>query len=250
MSRCRKWLVLLLVGSLLLDVPARIVAEPTPPIRPGIIVTVEGIGGVDLIAHSAPAAFKKAGLPHEVRRFVWTHGTGQFLKDLQDTQYLFKKADELAAYLRELRARYPDVPIYVVAKSGGTGLTLFALEKLPPDTVDRVILLSAAVSPGYDLRRALRAVREQVVSFHSRHDQLILNFGTRQFGTIDRYYGPSAGLTGFVTPASLTDEDRALYTKLVQVPWTPRMIREGHTGSHLGTSLPGFLTAEVAPWLR
>jgi hypothetical protein len=219
-------------------------------VRPGVVVTVEGIGGFDLLGPSATASLRKAGLPHEVRSFRWSHGMGRFLTDLQDTQHLIKKADELALLLIKLRAEAPHRPLYVIAKSAGTGLALFALEQVPSGTVDRTILISAAVSPSYDLRQALRATRGEVVAFHSRNDQIVLNWGTRQFGTADRYYGPSAGLRGFVPPAELDREGRSLYRRLVQVSWTPRMILEGNAGNHLGTGQAAFLCAEIVPWLH
>jgi pimeloyl-ACP methyl ester carboxylesterase len=240
-----------LLGLLLLPNAARGQPERAGSgASPGVIVAVEGIGGVDVLPTSLPVACRKAGLPHEVRRFTWTHGTGKFFKDLQDTQHLLRKAQELASYLRTLRDLYPDRPIHLVARSAGTGLTLFALEALPPDTVDRVILLSAAVSPTYDLRPALRASRLGIISFHSPHDQIILNWGTRHFGTADRYYGPSAGLKGFEVPQGLDDEGRQLYARLVQVSWHSGMLWHGHSGGHLGTAAPAFLAQEVAPWLR
>jgi hypothetical protein len=219
-------------------------------VRPGVVITVEGIGGFDILGPQATASLRKAGLPHEVRNFRWSHGTGHFLVDLQDTQHLFKKADALALFLIQLRAESPNRPIYVIARSAGAGLTLFALEQVPPGTVERTILLSAAVSPSFDLRPALRATRGELVAFYSRNDQIVLNWGTRHFGTADRYYGPSAGLRGFVPPTELDREGRALYRRLVQVSWTPRMILEGNPGNHIGTGQPGFLCAEIVPWLR
>jgi pimeloyl-ACP methyl ester carboxylesterase len=223
--------------------------KATLPGPTGIVVIVEGIGGIDMLGSSITAACRKAGLQHDVRRFSWTHGKGKFFKDLQDTQHLIQKAQELAATLRELRAAEPDKPIYIVAKSGGTALSLFALESMPPNSIDRTILLSAAVSPSYDLRPALRANRLGIVSYHSTHDQLILNWGTRHFGTADRFYGPSAGLNGFIIPTDLDEESRRLYAKLAQIPWHTRMMWQGNTGGHLGTNAISFLAQEVVPWL-
>lgn len=216
----------------------------------GIVLVIGGIGGMDPLGYSAGVAFPKAGVRHQVREFVWTHGWGQLLRDLQDNQHVRKKAEELADHIRRLKAENPEKPLFIVAKSGGTGLALTAAEMLPANTLERIILLSSAVSPGYDLRRALQATRGEIVSFHSPYDQLILNFGTRQFGTIDRVYGPSAGLHGFVEPTDLEPEDRMLYRRLVQVPWNSRMLRQWHNGMHAGTSFPSFLAAEVAPWLK
>jgi hypothetical protein len=192
----------------------------------------------------------RAGVPHEIREFSWTHGKGRLLRDLQDTQHCLRKADELAEEVRKIKAQDRDRPVYLVGKSGGTGIILAAAEQLPPQTLERIILLSPAVAPGYDLRRALAATKHQIVSFYSPYDQLVLNWGTSQFGTIDRYYGASAGLRGFVIPSGQSAEDKALYDRLVQVKWNPKMILEGNFGVHIGSSMPAFVAKEVAPWLK
>lgn len=226
-------------------------AEPSAPNPlPGIVYVVEGIGGWDILGASAHWSLPRAGVPHEIRSFVWTHGRGKIFKDLQDLRHLLRKADQLAEEVRWYKSLYPDRPVYLLGKSGGAGVVLAAAGQLPPDTLERIVLLSAAVAPTYDLRPALRATKSEFVSFHSTHDQFVLRWGTKQFGTADRYYGPSAGLRGFHVPEDLSAEDRFLYDRLVQVPWKPEMILEGHTGSHMGTSMPGFLSKEVAPWLK
>ncbi len=213
------------------------------------MILVGGVGGWDVLGASAKFAFPRAGLDFEIHDFVWSHGWGQWLKDLQDARHLHKKATELAGLIREAAAE-PERPIHVIAKSGGAGLALAAAEMLPPNTLSRLILLSAAVSPEYDLRPALRATKGQIVSFYSPYDQFILNFGTRQFGTVDRVYGPSAGLCGFDVPGALAPEDQALYRRLVQVQWSPRMLWQGNAGGHTGSTWPCFLQFEVAPWLK
>lgn len=218
----------------------------------GIVIVLGGVGGLDLLSNTAHVALPKAGVKHEIREFVWTHGRGKPFKDLQDSAHVRAKAEELADLIRRLKAEDPDRVIILLAKSGGTGVALATAELLPANMLERIVLLSAAVSPSYDLRRALQATRAEIVSFHSPYDQFILNLGTRQFGTIDRVYGPSAGLYGFrlPDPAELSEADRALLRRVVQIPWSARMLLEMHNGLHTGTSLPGFLSAEVAPWLR
>jgi hypothetical protein len=223
---------------------------PRPPAKRGLVFVVGGIGGIDAVGLAAHLALPLSGVPHEIRDFTWTHGKGQYLKDLRDFPHLMEKADDLAAEILRVKKADPERPIYLVGKSGGTGLVLAAVEKLPPTTIERIVLLSAAVSPTYDLRPALRATRSEIVSFYSVHDQLILGWGTRRFGTIDRFFGPSAGLVGFRLPESMSPEDQALYHRLVQVPWKPGMIWEGHLGTHAGTSMPAFVGKEVSPWLK
>ncbi len=254
MRERRPFFMLLVVTGLSASCPngSRLGAwEPlrTGPI-PGVVFVVGGVGGFDFVGSSAQKALPRAGVRHEIREFVWTHGWGQILKDLQDTRHLLRKADQLAAEVLLVRATRPEQPVFLVGKSGGTALVLAAAERLPPQTVERIILLSPAVSPAFDLSAAFRATKGEIVSFYSRYDQLVLGWGTRQFGTADRVYGPSAGLCGFVVPPDLDEADRACYQRLVQIPWNPAMILKGHTGSHVGTSMPAFLAKEVAPWLK
>jgi hypothetical protein len=247
------WITLLVLGPGVpgrTKPPMRPVNEMDPRSRPGVVIVVCGIGGIDFVALSSQWALPRAGVRHEIREFSWTHGKGRLLRDLQDTQHCLRKADELAQEVRKIKAQDPDRPVYLVGKSGGTGIILAAAEQLPPQTVERIILLSPAVAPSYDLRCALSATKHQIVCFYSPYDQLVLNWGTSQFGTIDRYYGASAGLRGFVIPAELSAVDRALYDRLVQVKWSPAMILEGHFGMHIGTSMPAFVAREVAPWLK
>jgi pimeloyl-ACP methyl ester carboxylesterase len=240
MAMDRSWLVLAQETS----------REAGPSEQAGLVIVVGGVGGLDIIGPCAETALPRAGVKHEVREFVWTHGWGQIIKDLQDTRHQCQKAAELARIITTWLDNNPGRPVFLVGKSGGTGLVIMTAEMLPGNTLERIILLSAAVAPHHDLRRALRATRHEIVSFHSHLDQLWLNWGTSQFGTMDRYYGPSAGVHGFRVPADLDEEGGALYRRLVQVSYQARMLRCGHVGSHAGTSFPGFLSAEVAPWLR
>ena len=78
-----------------------------------------------------------------------------------------------------------------------------------------------------------------MVVFWSPMDVLVLGFGTRVFGTIDRVRSVSAGLVGF-------RGDRA---KLRQVRWQPSMARSGYFGGHVGPDSPAFLRKYVVPLL-
>src|SRR5262249_16638386 len=100
--------------------------------KPGVVFIIGGVGGLDLLGPSARWILPHTGVRHEVRDFVWTHGFGRVLKDLQDNRYLLKKAAELADEVRRVKAEDPDRPVYFIAKSGGSGLALAAAEMLPP----------------------------------------------------------------------------------------------------------------------
>lgn len=125
-----------------------------------------------------------------------------------------------------------------------------ALEHLPDGAADGAVLISPAVSPDYDLTRALRAVRREVVVFWSPLDLIVLGAGTRIFGTIDRVKTVSAGLVGFRPPREPTAEQAAQYAKLRQVRWRPTMASTGYLGGHVGPDSPAFLRKYVVPLLR
>jgi pimeloyl-ACP methyl ester carboxylesterase len=219
------------------------------PAPAGVVFVVGGVGGLDALGPSAEWALPAAGVRHEVREFDWTHGKLRLLRDLQDLRHLLAKADELAALVRAVKAEAPDRPVYLVGHSAGAGLILAASERLPPATVERMVLLSPAVSPTFDLRPALRATRGEVVTFCSALDGFFLDWGTSTFGTVDRVYGPSAGKDGFREPDGLDAEGRALYRRLVQAPWDWSCLFDFRGWGHTSTSMPLFVYKHVAPWL-
>jgi pimeloyl-ACP methyl ester carboxylesterase len=222
--------------------------ESGPP-RPGVVFVVGGIGGLDPLNLSAALTLPCAGVPHELRNFNWTHGVGRPFRDLQDLPHLLAKAGELADAVRAVKAAEPDRPVYLLGHSAGAMVSLAAAGQLPPGTLERIVLLAAAVSPEYDLRPALRAARGGIVSFSAVTDWLFLGWGTGQFGTADRVHGPAAGLGGFRPPADLDDEGRSLYDKLVQVAWRPEHLLQFRGGLHHSGCMPVFLGTTVAPWL-
>jgi pimeloyl-ACP methyl ester carboxylesterase len=242
--RCVPSSLLFVAGLLMVrDLPA---AEP---VRAGTVFVLGGVGGLDPLQATAPWAMPIAGVPHRVEVFLWTHGILRPLRDLQDIRHLLKQADRLTDRVLEELARHPDRPIYLIGHSAGAALILAAAEKLPPASIERMILLAPAVSPSYDLRPALRATRHELVAFTSTYDRLCLDWCTSLFGTVDRVYGPAAGLDGFREPEDLDEEGRGLYRRLVQVPWRLPMMWQGTDGWHNGACMPIFLIHRVAPWL-
>jgi pimeloyl-ACP methyl ester carboxylesterase len=238
--------------ALTLAVSAAPAVEPQqmPATPRGVVFLVGGIGGVDPLGPSSHWALPKAGVPHELRDFDWTHGVGHLLRDLQDIRHVNAKADELADLVRAIKAADPDRPVYLMGHSGGAGICLATAERLPPATLERIILLNAAVSPTLDVRPALRATRCEIVSFYSTLDFLVLGLGTRQFGTMDRVYTQSSGRTGFIIPADLDDEGRALYARLVQIPCAVADVPYMTAGAHHSYVMPRFICDRVAPWLK
>jgi pimeloyl-ACP methyl ester carboxylesterase len=221
-------------------------ADPEP--KP-IVYLVDGIGGISLLIPSAKIAFPLAGVHYEQREFYWQHGKGRLLRDLQDEHHLLNKSAELAQEIRQLRQCEPNRRVYLIGHSAGTAVAVHAAEQLPPASIERIILLSSALSPTYDLTGALRATRREIVAYNSSCD-CVLDYFTCLFGTADRVYGPSAGLNGFVRPPCLDDEGKRCYERLVQIPWTIDKVFHLQGGLHHSTTMPLFLARRVAPWLK
>src|SRR5947209_1438655 len=80
---------------------------------------------------------------------------------------------------------------------------LAAAEELPPDTLERVVLLAPSVTSAYDVRPALRTARDGMDVFYSRADRLWLGAGAAFVGlSDDPNVARAAGRFGF-EPATI-----------------------------------------------
>ncbi len=221
--------------------------------RRGLVLVAGGVGGFDLCGTALRYVLAAEGLNYAIHVFPWGHGFMRWFADLTNVSNRDLKAALLADEVRQFRASQPDDPVFLIAKSAGSGVVVKTLEQLEEESVERAIFLAPALSPGYDLKTALRAVRSEMVVFWSPLDLFILGAGTRVFGTADRVWTASAGLVGFRIPPPLTVSGSHLdgpYAKLRQVRWAPRMAASGYLGGHLGPDSPVFLKNYVVPLLR
>ena len=218
----------------------------------GLVLVIGGVGGLDLCEVGLRYVAGAERLPCAVEDFAWGHGFGRWFADLSDVDNHDQRARVLAEAIRRFRGDHPDEPVFLVAKSGGAGIAVKALEVLDEGSVERAVLLAPALSPGYDLAAALRAVRREIVVFWSPLDVVILGAGTRLFGTVDRVRTFGAGLVGFTMPGpdEPDAERRRQYAKLRQVRWRPGMAGFGYFGGHVGPDSPRFLRKCVVPLLR
>jgi hypothetical protein len=224
--------------------------EPQAP--SGVVIVADGVGGLDMCGIALRYAVRAEKLPYSVEIVPWGHGLGRWLADLTDVANRDSHARLVAESVRTYKIQRPLDPIYLVAKSGGSGIVVKALELLDEQQVERAVMLAPALSPAYDLSHALRAVRRDMVVFWSPLDVIILGAGTRVFGTVDRIKTASAGLVGFRVPdpASSNDNNGQQYDKLRQIRWRPRMVASGYLGGHFGPDNPLFLRRYVVPLLR
>jgi pimeloyl-ACP methyl ester carboxylesterase len=216
----------------------------------GLLLVADGCGGIELCELGVRQVMGERGGLTRVRVVRWGHGFGRWHADLSDVANHEAQSRWVVEQVRAWLEREPSKPVFLVGKSGGTWIVVKALEGLPGESVEAVVLLAPAISPDYDLSKALRAVGREMVSFWSPLDVVVLGAGTWLFKTADRVRSFSAGLVGFRTPAGLDVEGRSLYaTRLRQVRWRAEMARSWYLGGHVGPDSPPFLRKYVVPLL-
>ncbi len=228
--------------------------DESKPTNRGLVLIADGIGGLDVCARSLRWVLNRRNLPLELHHLKWGHGVGRWHRDLTRTGNVERRSAEAAEVLLQYREQYKDLPIYLIGKSGGSGVVVRALERLPQRTVDRTILLAPALSPQYDLSKALSTIRNDLVVYYSTLDWMILGVGTSLFGTIDRVHGPGAGLVGFQSPTIQKSERDRVSTEssgqIRAIRWHPGMVRAGYLGGHFTIDWPPFLSRYVVPLLQ
>ncbi len=215
---------------------------------PCILYVADGAGNFQMVSKAFKLVADADKYPLEVRTFEWSHGKGRIVSDQVCYQYARKQGQRLADELLACRAAHPDAPIHLVGHSAGATAALAALETLPEGIVDRVVLLAPSVSSTYDLRRALRSVRNGLHVFHSENDMGYLGLWTCILGNTDRKWTISSGMAGFrVLPDPACPDS---HLKLHQHAWQPTDQQFGNDGGHYGSYQPDFLRAQVLPLLH
>ena len=225
-------------------------ARPLPPSgHPvGVVFIANGSGDFRGVSKNLSQVVAETGAPLEIETCVWSHGYLRYLIDHIDHSNHREHGRLLAARIAACRQACPDRRIYLVGHSAGCAVVLAAAEMLPPDSVDRIILLAPSVCTTYDLRPALRTARYGIDAFYSGRDFLILGFCVSVVGTADGRCRVAAGQCGF-KPIISSPADAALYGKLRQHPWDAAVEWSGHHGGHYGNNEPCFLRAYVLPLL-
>lgn len=228
----------------------RAVGPPAMPAQNSLVFVVDGAGGFEAASRTIAKTITEVKLPLEVRTFHWTHGYCRVFSDQMHASHIQREGRELAELVMSCRQESPGRRIYLIGHSAGCGVALIAAEHLPPDALERIVLLAPAVSAKHDLRPALRSTCQGIDAFISSHDWCLLGVGTKLTGTTDRHWlTTAAGKTGF-QPVAADPQDEALYTKLRQYPWNSTLMWTGHKGGHYGAYQPGFLRTFVFPLLQ
>lgn len=232
--------VLVLAGGALAQAPQ---APPAAPVKP-YVLHLPGVSGTSHIDYTLRQGLKNSGFDGPFEIYDWTcndPGLAALRNRARNEQQAQIVADLITKQFRD----HPGQPIYLTCHSGGAGPATWALEKLPADVkVQGFVMLAPALSPTYDLTKALSHVTDKAVYFFSQADDLVLGTGTKMFGTIDGQKVESAGKVGFERPK---DGDEKQYAKLLGKAYDKGWARFGNIGGHVGWMHASFVQAIVGP---
>jgi hypothetical protein len=208
------------------------------------LLHLPGIAGYRWVDRQMISGLREGGYAGRLAMHDWT-ADHEGLEALLNQPLHERESQRVADALTERYRENPGRRIVITSHSGGTGIAVWALEKLPDDVkVDTVVMLASALSPEYDLTKALRHVRGKVYAFNSLTDTLVLGVGTRTFGTVDGVKCDAAGRCNFVVPDGA---DAQQYKKLVQVPYSAAWMALGNIGDHIGPMSSRFARDVLAP---
>jgi len=232
------------------DAATRPVQSPPVPeavsLKGPLVLHLPGIAGYLGCDRHLLAGLSEGGVKAHVAVYDWTDNDPG-LRALHAYERNQTEAQRVADMIVDHARLDPTSPIYLTSHSGGCGIAIWALEKLPADVaVDSVLLMAPALSPEYDLTHALRHVRGQLYAFTSVHDVVVLEAGTKLFGTIDGVLTAAAGFGGFVRPPGA---DIQLYNKLIPEPYEDDWMQYDDYGDHIGAMSRKFAANVLAPLL-
>lgn len=213
----------------------------------GVVWLFPGIEGGAWQMEQPVRALRDAGVTSAVRVHDWWRP----LNPLSNLVNYERNREQARAVAREIARQSREnrgVPVDLVGYSGGGGLALMVVESLPEGArVRDVILAQPAVSPTYDLTRALGRMDGRIVNLFCPSDWWTLGLGTSLLGTMDRAKTPSAGQVGFDLARAVPDA--RLRSRVTQQAWTPDARALGHWGNHTGMFSYGWNRHRLAPLL-
>ena len=220
--------------------------KPSADTSKAWLLHLPGISGETGLDRGMLRGLREGGYQGITDVYDWT-GANAGIAALVASKRNHEEAQKISDMIQKQFHDQPDGQILIVSHSAGTGLCVWALEDLPEGVmVDTVLLLSSALSPDYDLSRALSHVRGKAYAFYSPNDVVVLKAGTQLFGTVDGKKTSAAGLLGFTRPQGA---DAKQYAKLVAEPYDPAWMKLGNIGDHIGCMVPTFGAAVLSPLL-
>jgi hypothetical protein len=211
--------------------------------RSNVVFVVPGVGG-DGAAYA------------QVVHSLQTHGSGDclcvsdwgsswpvFLISVSSAGWHRDAELHLTQRITQWRRDHPGSRIVLIAHSAGAGVALGAVARLEADiVVGPVILLAPDLSPGFDLRPALRHA-DVIHVFFSPKDDFFQGIGPEIVGTYDRVHCDAAGRWGF----KLANLDAGEKARVIQHEYRDDWRRLGNDGGHYDWLAEPFVAEVIQP---
>ena len=211
-----------------------------------VVYVADGAGDFRAASISVDHVVHGEGMPVCVEPIVWSHGYGRIFADQLDREFARKQGRLLAQELTKRKQAQPHCRIFLLAHSAGSLVVLSAASAMPPDSIERVVLLAPSVRATYDLRCALRATRRSVDVYYSPNRDFYVRGAAVLAALVHFELSRRAGQIGF-EPIIESEADAQLYEKLRLIPWDPAFESAGNGGGHYGGYQPEFLKDYVLP---
>lgn len=184
--------------------------------------------------------FREGGIDQAIEVVQWAPFLDHYYDPEGSLRRVSEKAASEAARIVAYQQAHPGRPVTLLGFSGGCFFSVRLAESLPEGaSIDRIILMSAAIEKGYDLSAALARTREGIVNFWSPLDQFTRDRSAEQ-NLADTTQGDPAASFGF----DMQDE------RLMQIEYDPAWAQYGHYGEHSDyLPLVGWIGQFVAPWV-
>ncbi len=200
---------------------------------------LDGAGGLGFGRRDVPEGLRRADYHGDCEVFDWSPTHNPILDQIDPLGINKWAAGSLAKRIRAYKQKFPDEHVNIIALSAGTGVAVWALERLRGHCkVNNVFLVGSSLAHNYDLDSALLSVEGKVYVYHSTRD-LILPF-VRVIGTVDRRLGAKiAGQVGLQLKESY-------HGRIINIGWEKKWARLGWLGGHTDCVGRPFVQYEIA----
>ena len=204
---------------------------------------LDGAGGWGFGRRDVPEGLRRGDYRGDCEVFDWSTTRIPLLDQVDPLGLNKLSARSLARRIKAYKQKYPDNHVNIIALSAGTGVVVWALERLKGEyKVNNVFFVGSSLAHSYDMDRALKSVGGKVHVYHSPRD-LILPW-VKLFGTVDGRVGSRvAGQLGLRIKESYRG-------KVVNIGWEKKWERLGWSGGHTDCVGRSFVQYEIARRLK
>lgn len=200
---------------------------------------LDGAGGWRFGRRDVPEGLRRAGYRGDCEVFEWSTTHIPLLDHIDPLGANKLWASSLARRIKAYKQKYPHNPVNLIALSAGTGVAVWALERLKGEyQVNNVVLVGSSLSHQYDMDQALLSVAGKVYIYHSPRDAILPLAWV--IGTVDGRLGARvAGQVGLHLKESYGG-------KVVNIKWEKKWERLGWKGGHTDCVSRPFVQYEIA----